>query len=137
MVLYGYDASVYNAVQGSKHWVAWFNDPDDNMIGLINTVYTPKRAAELKLMRHLYSDAAHHDRLMRVVDWRLGHALAAHAESSLGVAVGEATADGAVSLEAVYCLGLCSLSPSAMLDGRIHARLNAARLDALIEEARA
>lgn len=40
MVLYGYDASVYNAVQGSKHWVKWFNDPDDNMIGLINTVYT-------------------------------------------------------------------------------------------------
>jgi MFS family permease len=40
MVLYGYDASVYNAVQGSDHWVKWFNDPDDNMIGLINTVYT-------------------------------------------------------------------------------------------------
>ena len=27
MVLYGYDASVYNSVQGSKHWVAWFNNP--------------------------------------------------------------------------------------------------------------
>lgn len=40
MVLYGYDASVYNAVQGSEHWVKWFDDPDDNMIGLINTVYT-------------------------------------------------------------------------------------------------
>lgn len=40
MVLYGYDASVYNAVQGSKNWVRWFNKPDDNMIGLINTVYT-------------------------------------------------------------------------------------------------
>lgn len=40
MVLYGYDASVYNAVQGSDHWVTYFNDPDDNMIGLINTVYT-------------------------------------------------------------------------------------------------
>lgn len=40
MVLYGYDASVYNAVQGSAHWKAWFNHPDDNMIGLINTVYT-------------------------------------------------------------------------------------------------
>lgn len=40
MVLYGYDASVYNAVQGSKNWEAWFNKPDDNMIGLINTVYT-------------------------------------------------------------------------------------------------
>ncbi len=66
-----------------------------------------------------------------------GNELAEHAERRLGVAVGEATPDGAVSLEAVYCLGLCSLSPSAMLDGRIHARLNPARLDALIEEARA
>jgi hypothetical protein len=27
MVLYGYDASVYNSVQGSDHWVQWFNDP--------------------------------------------------------------------------------------------------------------
>lgn len=64
-------------------------------------------------------------------------ALADQAERRLGVAMGEATPDGAVSLEPVYCLGLCSLSPSAMLDGRIHARLNPARLDALIEEARA
>ena len=66
-----------------------------------------------------------------------GNELAEHAERRLGVAMGEATPDGAVSLEVVYCLGLCSLSPSAMLDGRIHARLNPARLDALIEEARA
>jgi hypothetical protein len=27
MVLYGYDASVYNSVQGSKHWVAYFGNP--------------------------------------------------------------------------------------------------------------
>lgn len=40
MVLYGYDASVYNSVQGSKHWVAYFNSPSPNMIGLINSVYT-------------------------------------------------------------------------------------------------
>lgn len=40
MVLYGYDASVYNSVQGSKNWVAYFNDPSDSMIGGINTAYT-------------------------------------------------------------------------------------------------
>ncbi|KAK8196627.1 hypothetical protein M8818_006792 [Zalaria obscura] len=40
MVLYGYDASVYNAVQGSKHWVAYFNDPDTEKIGSVNTAYT-------------------------------------------------------------------------------------------------
>ena len=40
MVLYGYDASVYNSVQGSKNWVAYFDKPDPDLIGLINTVYT-------------------------------------------------------------------------------------------------
>jgi MFS family permease len=40
MVLYGYDASVYNSVQGSKNWVAYFNDPDNQTIGAINTAYT-------------------------------------------------------------------------------------------------
>jgi hypothetical chaperone protein len=49
---------------------------------LINTVYTPKRVSELQLMRHLYPDTHYHDRLMRVVDRRLGHALTAHAEEA-------------------------------------------------------
>ena len=40
MVLYGYDASVFNSVQGSKNWVAWFNKPNSAMIGSINTAYT-------------------------------------------------------------------------------------------------
>lgn len=40
MVLYGYDASVYNAVQGSDNWVAYFNNPDANIIGAVNTSYT-------------------------------------------------------------------------------------------------
>ncbi|KAF2002869.1 MFS sugar transporter-like protein [Amniculicola lignicola CBS 123094] len=40
MVLYGYDASVFNAVQGSKHWVAYFNKPNTQTIGAINTSYT-------------------------------------------------------------------------------------------------
>ncbi|OAK98957.1 general substrate transporter [Phaeosphaeriaceae sp. SRC1lsM3a] len=40
MVLYGYDASVFNALQNSKHWVAYFNNPSPNIIGAINTAYT-------------------------------------------------------------------------------------------------
>ncbi|OOG00936.1 hypothetical protein ASPCADRAFT_511790 [Aspergillus carbonarius ITEM 5010] len=40
MVLYGYDASVYNSVQGSDNWVAYFNNPGENMIGGVNTAYT-------------------------------------------------------------------------------------------------
>jgi formate dehydrogenase subunit gamma len=41
-------------------------------------------------------------------------------------------ADGAISLEPVYCLGLCSAAPSAMLDGQVFARLSPDRLDALL-----
>jgi len=41
MTLYGYDASVYNSVQGSKNWVAWFNvDGNTELIGGVNTAYT-------------------------------------------------------------------------------------------------
>ncbi|KAH7022952.1 general substrate transporter [Ilyonectria destructans] len=43
MTLYGFDSSVFNALQGSAHWLAWFNldiDEDTYKIGLINTCYT-------------------------------------------------------------------------------------------------
>jgi len=65
-----------------------------------------------------------------------GEALAARAEAALGVASGETTVDGKVTLEAVYCLGLCALAPSAMIDKRVVGRLDAKRLDGLIAEAR-
>lgn len=60
---------------------------------LINTVYSPQRAAELRGMRGFYADLRHHDRLMTVVDERLGHELAARAEAAkIEVAEGGATA---------------------------------------------
>ncbi len=59
---------------------------------LINTVYTPKCVGELQLMRHLYPDTHFHDRLMRVVERFLGHALTAHAEEAkIDVAAGGTT----------------------------------------------
>jgi formate dehydrogenase subunit gamma len=64
-----------------------------------------------------------------------GDALAARAEARLGVAIGNTTADRRVTLEPIYCLGLCATAPSAMLDGRVVGRLNEARLDALVAEA--
>jgi formate dehydrogenase subunit gamma len=63
--------------------------------------------------------------------------LVERAEDKLGVECGSTSADGRVTLEAVYCLGLCATAPSAMLDGRIVGRLNEARLDELLKEAQA
>lgn len=64
-----------------------------------------------------------------------GDALAARAEAKLGIAIGDTTADQRVTLEPIYCLGLCATAPSGMLDGRVVGRLDAARIDALVAEA--
>lgn len=59
---------------------------------LINTVYNPQRVAELRAMRGFYADPVHHQRLMTVVEERLGHELAARAEDAkIAVAEGGAT----------------------------------------------
>lgn len=50
-----------------------------------------------------------------------------------GVKLGETTLDGSVTIEPVYCLGNCALGPAALVDGALHGRLDAARLDALID----
>ncbi len=64
-----------------------------------------------------------------------GDALAARAEAKLGISLGNTTADERVTLEPIYCLGLCATAPSAMLDGRVVGRLDEARIDALVAEA--
>jgi formate dehydrogenase subunit gamma len=64
-----------------------------------------------------------------------GNALAARAQASLGVAIGETSPDRRVTLEPVYCLGLCATAPAAMLDGRLVGRLDQKGLDALLAEA--
>lgn len=38
-----------------------------------------------------------------------------------------------VKVEAIYCLGLCSVGPNAMVGDKVYARLDAARLGALVE----
>jgi formate dehydrogenase subunit gamma len=64
-----------------------------------------------------------------------GDRLAARAEAKLGIVLGDTTADERVTLEPIYCLGLCATAPSAMLDGRLVGRLDEARIDALVAEA--
>ncbi|MSP03606.1 MAG: formate dehydrogenase subunit gamma [Acetobacteraceae bacterium] len=60
-------------------------------------------------------------------------ALAAHARSRLKIGWHETTADGAVTLEPVFCLGLCAIGPAALLDGEPLARLDPARLAMALE----
>lgn len=58
-------------------------------------------------------------------------ALYAHAEQALGCGSHETRADGAVTLEPVYCLGLCAMSPNLMIDEKPYSRMSIAKFDAL------
>ncbi|MBT0963467.1 formate dehydrogenase subunit gamma [Denitromonas iodatirespirans] len=61
-----------------------------------------------------------------------GAALEAHAQAALGTAFGETTADGAITLEAVYCLGNCACSPAVRVDDDIVGRVSSARFDEIV-----
>ena len=61
-------------------------------------------------------------------------ALAAHVKQKLGVDWGGTTADGEWTLEPVFCLGLCMVGPSAMIDDdEVHGALDANAVDALVQ----
>ena len=64
-------------------------------------------------------------------------ALGVQAREALGIDWHETTADGAVTLDPIFCLGLCACGPAAMVNGKLVGRLDAAKLDAIIKGARA
>jgi len=66
-----------------------------------------------------------------------GDTIAEHAKGRFKVGFGETAPDGSVTLEAVYCLGLCACAPAAMVDGKVVGRIDEARIDAIAEEVRA
>ncbi len=55
--------------------------------------------------------------------------------AKLGIDWHNTTADGAITIEPVYCLGLCACAPAAMMDGRVVGRIDAAKLDRMLAEA--
>jgi formate dehydrogenase subunit gamma len=65
-----------------------------------------------------------------------GDQLAERIKRLLGIDFHQTTLDGSVTLEPVYCLGLCACAPAAMLDGELHGRLDDEGAEDLVKEAR-
>lgn len=59
-------------------------------------------------------------------------ALCSHAEKKLGTRLGGTTADGKVTIEAVYCLGNCALSPAIMVGETLYGKVDAERFDEIV-----
>lgn len=64
-----------------------------------------------------------------------GNAISERAFEKLGVGWHGTTTNGAVTLEPVYCLGLCACGPAAMVDNKVVGRVDAGKLDRLLQEA--
>lgn len=62
--------------------------------------------------------------------------LVAHLKGKLGIGMHQTSSDGAVTLEPVYCLGNCALSPALLCDGEVMGRVTTEKLDALLAELR-
>ena len=65
-----------------------------------------------------------------------GNALADHATRSLQTGFHGETADGAITLEAVYCLGNCACAPSVMVGDTVHGRVSPQRFDEIVTSLR-
>ena len=118
-----------------------------NAMGYVPAEAVPLIAGALNLSRaevhgvvtfyHHFRNAPHGRRVLRLCRAEAcqsmnGRALEQHAKNRLGIGFGGTTADGAVTLEAVYCLGLCACSPAAMIDDEVHGRVTPQRLDELL-----
>ncbi len=59
--------------------------------------------------------------------------LAAHAKEKLGLDWHETTLDGKITLEPIFCLGLCACGPAALVDGKVVGRVTPAKLDQIVK----
>lgn len=60
-------------------------------------------------------------------------AIAVQIKQRFGIGFHQTTRDGSLTLEPVYCLGLCACAPSAMLDGEVIGRLDAVSIGEIAE----
>ncbi|MGB8292398.1 formate dehydrogenase subunit gamma [Rhizobium ruizarguesonis] len=65
-----------------------------------------------------------------------GDALAERVKTLLCIDFHQTTLDGGVTLEPVYCLGLCACAPAVMLDGEVYGRVDDQTAAEIVAEAR-
>jgi formate dehydrogenase subunit gamma len=119
--------------------------------GYIDPEATPMIASALNLSRaevhgviSFYHDFRHHPpgrhvlRICRAESCQsMGcDSLIHHVEKKAGIKLGETTPDGSLTVEQVFCLGNCALSPAVMLDGEPYGRVSPGVADFLIDSAR-
>jgi len=60
--------------------------------------------------------------------------LCRHAEQSLKTPLGGTTSDGVITIEQVFCLGNCALSPAIMVGERLYGKVDPKRFDEIVAD---
>jgi formate dehydrogenase subunit gamma len=120
--------------------------------GYVDNAIIPAIAETLNLSKaevhgtiSFYHDFRHHPPGRHVIKLcraeacqsRGSNALQAEIKELLGVDWHGTSQDGAITLEPVFCLGLCANAPAALVDGEPEGHLDSAALRAIVAEARA
>jgi formate dehydrogenase subunit gamma len=124
---------ILRRVQDELGWIP------EQSVGLIADALNLSRA-EVHGVVSFYHDFRHHPpgrhviRLCRAESCQAmgAVALARQLKDRLGIDFGQTTADGYITLDAVYCLGNCACSPAITVDDDIYGRVSATGLDGLI-----
>jgi formate dehydrogenase subunit gamma len=58
--------------------------------------------------------------------------LCRHAEQKLNAPMGGTSADGKYTIEQVFCLGNCALSPAVLIDDKLHGKVDPKRFDEIV-----
>jgi len=90
--------------------------------------------AEVQGVLSFYSDFRSAPPAPHVLRLCMAEACLSQGAAALQVQASQRLGAGAIELEPVYCLGNCACAPALMLDGQLHGRVTAARLDALLRE---
>ncbi|WP_395665819.1 formate dehydrogenase subunit gamma [Methylocella sp.] len=120
-----------------------FGYVDDEAAPMIAKALNVSRA-EVHGVITFYHDFRHHPAGRSVLKLCRGEscqsmgseALARRFLSDLAIEWGGTTADGALTVEPIYCLGLCACSPAAMLDGELMGRVDGEALAGAAAQAR-
>lgn len=63
-----------------------------------------------------------------------GEAIGIHALAKLGLEWHGTSRNGAITIEPVYCLGLCACAPAAMVDDKVVGRVDTDKIDSILAE---
>lgn len=122
-----------------RQLVDYFGFVDDAAIAPLAKVFLRSKAEVYGAIQYYsdFRDSAPAKHILRICQAESCQAVGSDKITKLvidktGIALGKTSSDGQITLESVYCLGLCANGPAAEFDGQPVAALNEAKINKIL-----